>query len=51
LADIEWNDLFPFLQQQLISAFEQSNKITGVGQDEDFQAHFAQLISGLPKSF
>jgi ABC-type uncharacterized transport system auxiliary subunit len=47
LADIEWNDRLPLLlQQQLISAFEQSNKITGVGQDEeDFQAHFALQIN------
>lgn len=47
LADIEWNDRLPLLlQQQLISAFEQSNKITGVGQDEeDFQAHFTLQIN------
>lgn len=47
LADVEWNDRLPLLlQQQLISAFEKSGKITGVGQnEEDFQAHLSLQIN------
>jgi cholesterol transport system auxiliary component len=47
LANIEWSESFPLLlQQNLISAFEHSKKITGVGQEEEnFSSHFALQVN------
>lgn len=47
LADVEWNDRLPLLVQKgLISGFEKSGRVGGVGEaEEDFRADFSLQTS------